>query len=178
MLRPCIAHLPRSQKLNLLCCLCFVLILHGAEVFSAHSSAQQRTAASTAIVELRLNLLMSYNVNEHKRAKRWTALLFFSSKPKPSELQLRKGALLRRTPRSCSRRPRCSCRSRWLRTSVPQLRSSSARPLAGPLVSRRRAKGLERRADKPPLKTSGAWPRCSRPAVWMMRHHPQRSRAA
>ena len=41
-----------------------------------------------------------------------------------------------------------------------------------------RAKGLERRADKPPLKTSGAWPRCSRPAVWMMRHHPQRSRAA
>jgi len=62
MLRPCIAHLPRSQKLNLLCCLCFELILHGAEVFSAHSSAQQRTAASTAIVELRLNLLMSYNV--------------------------------------------------------------------------------------------------------------------
>ena len=29
----------------MLCCLCFVLILHGAEVFSAHSSAQQRTAA-------------------------------------------------------------------------------------------------------------------------------------
>ena len=45
VLPPCIAHLPRSQKLNLLCCLCFVLILHGAEAFSAHSSAQQRTAA-------------------------------------------------------------------------------------------------------------------------------------
>ena len=30
-----------------------------------------------------------------------TALLFSSSKPKPSELQLRKGALLRRTPRPC-----------------------------------------------------------------------------
>ena len=28
------------------------------------------------------------NNNEHKRAKRWTALLFSSSKPKPSELQL------------------------------------------------------------------------------------------
>ena len=40
-------------------------------------------------------------LNEHKRAKRWTALLFPSSKPKPSELQLRKGALLRRTPRPC-----------------------------------------------------------------------------
>ena len=66
-----------------------------------------------------------------------------------------------------SRRPRCRCRSRWPRTSVPQLRSS-----------RTLWPGLERRADKPPLKTSGAWPRCSRPAVWMMRHHPQRSRAA
>ena len=41
------------------------------------------------------------NANEHKRAKRWTTLLFSSSKPKPSELQLRKGALLRRTPRPC-----------------------------------------------------------------------------
>ena len=36
-----------------------------------------------------------------KRAKRWTALLFSSRKPKPSELQLRNGALLRRTPRPC-----------------------------------------------------------------------------
>ena len=43
--------------------------------------------------------LTSYN--EHKRAMRWTALLLSSSKPKPSELQLRKGALLRRTPRPC-----------------------------------------------------------------------------
>ena len=37
--------------------------------------------------------------NEHKRAKRWAALLFSSSKPKPSELQLRKDALLRRRRR-------------------------------------------------------------------------------
>ena len=41
------------------------------------------------------------NDNEHKRAKRWTACLFSSSKPKPSELQLQKDALLRRTPRPC-----------------------------------------------------------------------------
>ena len=74
-----------------------------------------------------------------------------------------------------SRRPRCRCRSRWPRASVPQLRSSRT---LWPGLSWRRAKGLERRADKPPLKTSGAWPRCSRPAVWMMRHHPQHSRAA
>jgi len=74
-----------------------------------------------------------------------------------------------------SRRPRCRCRSRWPRASVPQLRSSRT---LWPGLSCRRAKGLERRADKSPLKTSGAWPRCSRPAVWMMRHHPQRSRAA
>ena len=46
-------------------------------------------------------LLCSMGLYEHKRAKRWTALLFSSSKPKPSELQLRKGALLRRTPRPC-----------------------------------------------------------------------------
>ena len=31
-------------------------------------------------------------LNEHKRAKRWTALLFSSSKLKPSELPLRKDA--------------------------------------------------------------------------------------
>ena len=66
-----------------------------------------------------------------------------------------------------SRRPRCRCPSRWPRASLPQLR-----------YSRTPWPGLERRADKPPLKTSGAWPRCSRPAVWMMRHHPQRPRAA
>ena len=28
-----------------------------------------------------------------------------------------------------------------------------------------RAKGLERRADNPPLQTSGAWPRCFRPTI-------------
>jgi len=28
-----------------------------------------------------------------------------------------------------------------------------------------RAKGLERRTDTPPLQTSGAWPRCFRPAI-------------
>jgi len=46
-----IAHMPRSQKLNLLGCLCCVLILHCAEVFliglcgAAQSSAEQRRAA-------------------------------------------------------------------------------------------------------------------------------------
>ena len=51
-----------------------------------------------------------------------------------------------------SRRPRCRCRSRWLRESVPQLRSSRA---LWP--------GLERRADKPPLKTSaGSFPKAAR----------------
>jgi len=49
-----------------------------------------------------LNKLIEIRTDyEHKRAKHWTALLFSSSKPKPSELQLRKGAFLRRTPRPC-----------------------------------------------------------------------------
>ena len=49
-----IAHLPRSQKLNLLGCLCCVLILHCAEVFlidlcgAAQSSAEQRRAANAS----------------------------------------------------------------------------------------------------------------------------------
>ena len=87
--------------------------------------------------------------NEHKRAKRWTALLFSSSKPKPSGLQLPKGALLRRTPRPCLAQAPLP-----LPISLASRISSAAsffkRPLAGPLVSRRRAKGLKRRADNPP----------------------------
>ena len=58
MLRPCIAHLPRSQKLDLLCCLCFVLILHGAEVFSAHSSASAQAAHSRIIIRTVLSTLL------------------------------------------------------------------------------------------------------------------------
>ena len=71
--------------------------------------------------------------NEHKRAKRWTALLFSSSKPKPSELQLRKGALLRRTPRTCLAQAPLP-----LPISLASRISATARffknPLAGPLV--------------------------------------------
>ena len=48
MLRPCIAHMPRSQKLNLLCCLCFVLILHGAERESGQFV--DRGAAATFVI--------------------------------------------------------------------------------------------------------------------------------
>ena len=84
--------------------------------------------------------------NEYKRAKRRTALLFSSSKPKPSELQLRKESFLRRTP--------CPCLAQAplpLPISLVSRISAAApffkRPLVGPLVSRRRAKGLERRAD-------------------------------
>jgi len=76
-------------------------------------------------------------------------LLFSSSKPKPSELQLRKGALLRRTPRPCLAQAPLP-----LPISLASRISAAApffkRPLAGPLVSRRRAKGLERRADNLP----------------------------
>ena len=71
--------------------------------------------------------------NEHKRAKRWTALLFSSSKPKPSELQLRKGALLRRTPR-----PSLAQAPLPLPISLASRISATApffkNPLAGPLV--------------------------------------------
>jgi len=87
--------------------------------------------------------------NEHKRAKRWTAFLFSSCKPKPSELQLRKGALLRRTPRPCLAQAPLP-----LPISLASRISAAApffkRPLAGPLASRRRAKGLERCAGNLP----------------------------
>ena len=75
-------------------------------------------------------------INEHKRAKRWTALLFFSSKPKPSELQLRKGALLRRTPRPCLAQAPLP-----LPISLASRISAAAgffnNPLAGPRATRR-----------------------------------------
>ena len=76
--------------------------------------------------------LMS-NVNEHKRAKRWTALLFSSSKPKPSELQLRKGALLRLTPRPCLAQaplPLPISLASRISAAAPLFKN----PLAGPLV--------------------------------------------
>ena len=125
------------------------------------------------------------NNDEHKRAKRWTALLFSSCKPKPSELQLRKGALLRRTPRPCLAQAPLplpiSLASHQCRSSVlqePFGRASSDAPIS--LAHQCRSSVLQEpfgRASSdapisPPLKTSGAWPRCSRPAVWMMRHHP------
>ena len=73
------------------------------------------------------------HLNKHKRAKRWTALLFSSSKPKPSELQLRKGALLRRTPRPCLAQAPLpvpiSLASR-ISATAPFFKN----PLAGPLV--------------------------------------------
>ena len=68
-----------------------------------------------------------------KRAKRWTALLFSSSKPKPSELQLRKGALLRRTPRPCLAQaplPLPISLASRISAAAPFFKN----PLAGPLV--------------------------------------------
>ena len=72
-------------------------------------------------------------IDEHKRAKRWTALLFSSSKPKPSELQLQKGALLRRTPRPCLAQaplPLPISLASRISAAAPFFKS----PLAGPLV--------------------------------------------
>ena len=71
--------------------------------------------------------------HEHKRAKRWTALLFSSSKPKPSELQLRKDALLRRTPRPCLAQaplPLPISLASRISATAPFFKN----PLAGPLV--------------------------------------------
>jgi len=72
-------------------------------------------------------------IDEHKRAKRWTALLFSSSKPKPSELQLRKGELLRRTPRPCLAQaplPLPISLASRISATAPFFKN----PLAGPLV--------------------------------------------
>ena len=71
--------------------------------------------------------------HEYKRAKRWTALLFSSSKPKPSELQLRKGALLRRTPGPCLAQaplPLPISLASRISAAAPFFKN----PLAGPLV--------------------------------------------
>ena len=73
------------------------------------------------------------NYYEHNRAQRWTALLFSSSKPKPSELQLRKGALLRRTPRPCHAQaplPLPISLASRISATAPFFKN----PLAGPLV--------------------------------------------
>ena len=67
--------------------------------------------------------------NEHKRAKRWTALLFSSSKPKPSELQLRIGALLRPCLAQAPLPLPISLASR-ISAAAPFFKN----PLAGPLV--------------------------------------------
>jgi len=76
--------------------------------------------------------LMGY---EHKRAKRWTALLFSYSKPKPSELQLRKGALLRRTPRPClAQAPLPLPLPISLASRISAAAPFFKNPLAGPLV--------------------------------------------
>ena len=83
--------------------------------------------------------------HEHKRAKRWTALMFSSSKPKPSELQLRKGALLRGTRAPLSQSMLCSACSiynrrwrphaplSWTSCPVRGTRSRRRRPRAPPL---------------------------------------------
>ena len=68
------------------------------ETSSTHSGLAEGSSYLMVKVATRVGLVDSARENENKRAKRWTALLFSSSKPKPSELQLRKGALLRRTP--------------------------------------------------------------------------------
>ena len=73
---------------------------------------------------------------EHKRAKRWTALLFSSSKPKPSELQLRKDALLRRNPRPCLAQaplPLPISLASRISAAAPFFKN----PLAGPRATRR-----------------------------------------
>ena len=81
----------RPVQANYLLCKPGSLISHGADVFSAHSSAQQRTAAhssaqqrtaaSTAIVELRLNLLMSYNVKNKTISTLWDTILGHNRDP-------------------------------------------------------------------------------------------------
>ena len=77
--------------------------------------------------------LAKKQMNIHIRTERWTALLFSSSKPKPSGLQLRKGALLRRTPR-----PRLAQAPLPLPISLASRISAAApffkNPLVGPLV--------------------------------------------
>ena len=116
------------------------MVKDGREASAAHAGPHLQSGLKSQI---------TLQNNEHKRAKRLTALLFSSSKPKPSELQLRKGTLLRRTPRPCLAQAPLP-----LPISLASRISAAAlffkRPLAGPLVSRRRAKGLERRADNPP----------------------------
>ena len=76
---------------------------------------------------------LSVQKNKHKRAKRWTTLLFSSSKLKPSELQLRKDALLRRTPRPCLAQAPLPLPIS-LASRISAAASFFKNPLAGPLV--------------------------------------------
>ena len=100
------------------------------ELLWAPAARAQRTKLGRPPAAPELEFRMLY---EHKHAKRWTALLFSSSKPKPSELQLRKGALLRRTPRPCLAQaplPLPISLASRISAAAPFFKD----PLAGPLV--------------------------------------------
>ena len=137
-------HAPPGRQLDCLRRSSGMLQLHAAK--GASISLIKDTTCRIRACSTRLRLSKPININSRRAGP---ALLFSSSKPKPSQLQLRKGALLRRTPRPCLAQaplPLPISLASRIGAAAPFFKC----PLAGPLVSRRRAKGLERRAANLP----------------------------